>query len=56
MDTLVKRQTFRVDEQGNLLEVPPDTKWREGLQREREAREREELRGAEPRLYTGLYL
>jgi hypothetical protein len=49
MNSLVKRQTFRVDEQGNLVELPPDTKWRE-------AQEREEARGPEPRLYTGLYL
>jgi hypothetical protein len=38
MNILVKRQTFRVDERGNLVEVPADTKWRE-------AQEREEVRG-----------
>ena len=49
MNTLVKRQTFRVDEKGNLVELPPDTKWRD-------ARERDEASRSEPRLYTGLYL
>jgi len=49
MNTLVKRQTFRVDEKGSLVELPPDTKWRE-------AQERDEIRAPEPQLYTGLYL
>jgi hypothetical protein len=53
MNTLVKRQTFRVDEQGNLIEVPPDTKWREAQEREQK---REDVSGPEPRLHTGLYL
>jgi hypothetical protein len=49
MNTLIKRQTFRVDERGNVVELPPDTKWRE-------AQERDKIRASEPQLYTGLYL
>jgi len=49
MNTLIKRQTFRVDDEGNLVELPPDTRWREALARD-------EIRAPEPQLYTGLYL